>query len=1200
MDAFKIAAFDFTLKTKIGDITSGTFEPNTPSIVCSTERGKILLFTPNFGAGNTQTVYEEDSSAIRTLSINGKVVGLATGVLDHEWNRDSLIIGMETTVRAYDVFINSDHFFSTVNDGVNGVCILANSPKEDPLVYAAGNGSVRGLNKRGEEESWILTGEEVKAMTPFTTEGGDVGLLLSTANSRIQFFKRGELAFSISESDDATHLEMLSPGNFAYSLESGTVGVYSNSLPLWKHTYASEVTAIAGFDCDSDGEAELIIALSDGTIEGRRQLSGEVVFTNSIHEHICKLFKWKNILSEPEKLCVATTDGHILGYAPSVIDYPDLPPTVRQAIKPVKLENAPQSLTATIPLSATPEELLEFLTEKKNSLLRKVEELEGLVKTKKTTLAVENAIPPTTKVKVYPKTNESKKRLELVLSFVSSSSLQHCNTNNDTVIKAVVLFSDIMFPQGSFIHVAQPPSSLISFPINPPKHKPLTIVAAVLVGNRGQDTYHVFKQQVPLKRFPLHVCVQTPIQFDSHVTFTLSDRIERIAIWLSTAFPLVVKETVISELNVTFRCFGDDNDPLQIVAVPSTNGGVRVTILGKLMATVTEVVSDIYDFFNVHECTSVACFPTEISNFRTTLKRIIDLNLLRVQLTADIAERTGNAKVALVKAEDARLMGDMVELNEWLQTLDSENKELLKGYRVRQKNHEDLMSGLKEVNKVIQYASRMRRGTAALKIINESRSAIRQNKIDAIVKIVETGGTYFAIDHSINPGSSSSVNMACCDVEHCASCINEHFKLYKFCPFCQRQYNEDNIRALSLQERLSLFGKLSPAAQNQQLPEVESQSKTMWDQGLKVLEGFYNIVDLRKQKISTHFEELRNSLQEMLFSAHEELQLGYMMYLHDLDQKKSMAQTALNNILLMYNMVLLLVQTGKSADPSVELLRSFSDQCDQLTTKIDFLAKDCSLRGLRPEDYDDIGGWKTYFASMTESAALQQPTLSENPETEDKETRLSLSLPLETRVVSNPGRIWNDIVSPRVECWFVIDDIWTDVIKNEDKLVVSPLFTHHSIHFPFDVSVFAQDYPTTDIEEEEQQAQLIDITYGVAVTFESLDAGLRSLRTELSRPISSPLSCKLPRLIVSLVGKSKEKSKIIQLKQEDLNGDSSIVIPSFFKHPEVTSYRLENDKRTRIRVVVEFDSWVDIAFSLQNKIYGKDCTVDTLVQPAPT
>lgn len=116
----------------------------------------------------------------------------------------------------------------------------------------------------------------------------------------------------------------------------------------------------------------------------------------------------------------------------------------------------------------------------------------------------------------------------------------------------------------------------------------------------------------------------------------------------------------------------------------------------------------------------------------------MDLNHLRMQLTADIAERTSSAKIAIVKAEDARNIGDLfvfsffilfyniliililfftfylfllfrTSMKEWLGNLESENNELLKGYLIRQKNHEELLSSLREVNKIIQFASRFRR-----------------------------------------------------------------------------------------------------------------------------------------------------------------------------------------------------------------------------------------------------------------------------------------------------------------------------------------------------------------------------------------------------------------------------------------------------------------------------------------------------------
>jgi Bardet-Biedl syndrome 2 protein len=54
---------------------------------------------------------------------------------------------------------------------------------------------------------------------------------------------------------------------FGYALLDGTVGVYEGSTKLWNSKYSARVISIAAFDMDHDGTPELVVGLSDGTIE---------------------------------------------------------------------------------------------------------------------------------------------------------------------------------------------------------------------------------------------------------------------------------------------------------------------------------------------------------------------------------------------------------------------------------------------------------------------------------------------------------------------------------------------------------------------------------------------------------------------------------------------------------------------------------------------------------------------------------------------------------------------------------------------------------------------------------------------------------------------------------------------------------------------------------------------------------------------
>ncbi|KAA6393599.1 MAG: hypothetical protein EZS28_010877 [Streblomastix strix] len=676
----------------------------------------------------------ENRADSRTLSINGHVTGLQAGRLSKESHRDYLAIGLETSLRAYDVVLNSDAFFVHVNEGVNCIALHSSNEGDELQVYAAGNGAVRGYNYKGNEVSWLLAGEDVTAMCPYKSEHGDVGLLIATANSRIQFFKRDEAIFAISETEEILSLTSLAQGVFAYTLASNTVGVYLGTSPGWRHTYPHSVASIQAFDCDGDGDNEVIIGLSDGSLEARRMMNGEILSSGKMEDNIVAMVRWQTSITDIPRLAICTRDGVVKGYRPSQIALPALPAVVRQALQISTLDKK-----SAIPLDSNVQEMVTYLSDKKVQLEKQITEMEDILKQAKNKSVESNSIPPDTTVRLFCKTNEQMKRLEA-----------HCSTNNEVLIKGILFLSDILYKTGSHFLYADPPSTSVHIPINPPKCKPLQIDAKVIAGTRNiSDSYHVFDARLTLKRFPLHVCVAQQFEIESYCSFVLQDRIERVALWLSSAFPLVVKDTHITEMSVNFRCFGDENDPLSFQATSQGDGfiqpgsvqsqGVRVTIRGMKMETVSEVAQDIYDFFKVKDMESVAVFPKEMSEFKDTLKRVVDLNLLRLQLTADIAERTSGAKVAIVKAEDARLMGDLVSMKEWLNNLDAVNKELLKGYLIRQRNHEELLKNLKNVNKVIQWASRLRKGKPQMRVINECRIAISENRIEALHKIIEAG-----------------------------------------------------------------------------------------------------------------------------------------------------------------------------------------------------------------------------------------------------------------------------------------------------------------------------------------------------------------------------------------------------------------------------------------------------------------------------
>ena len=125
--------------------------------------------------------------------------------------------------------------------------------------------------------------------------------------------------------------------------------------------------------------------------------------------------------------------------------------------------------------------------------------------------------------------------------------------------------------------------------------------------------------------------------------------------------------------------------------------------------------------------------------FRSVLLRVDEYNTARLKLTAELADQSNTAKTLVIRAEDARLLGDIKSMRHAYAQLYTLNAELMGEYAKRANNHEQLLGALKEVNHMIQKAARLRVGTAKARIVSACRAAIKANNIHALFKIIKSG-----------------------------------------------------------------------------------------------------------------------------------------------------------------------------------------------------------------------------------------------------------------------------------------------------------------------------------------------------------------------------------------------------------------------------------------------------------------------------
>ncbi|DBA02908.1 TPA: hypothetical protein N0F65_005935 [Lagenidium giganteum] len=682
----------------------GKFDGKHPSLACGTTAGKVFLHSPN------ERNDTESDQNIRYLNINRKISALSVGKFQETDAGDTLMVGTQSSLLAYNVEKNSDIFYKDVPDGVNTMLFApvptvkaGSAPSQ--MVVVGGNCSLQGFDKEGNELFWTVTGDNVRALTLTDVTGhGRDELVVGSDDFEIRAFQQDEVVFECTETSKILDLTTIDKGLFGYALANGTVGVYKGKHRAWRVKSKNTPVAVHSFDIDGDGEKEIVIGWNNGKFEARKIANGEVVHKDMFGAPVAAIVSADYRMDGNEEVICCSTEGEIRGYFATQGDM--------QA--PVVNEKA-----------VTEEQEVVKLSKQKAALQLELKSLEALNASAKSAKTPGLRIKANTRIQIKP--SSSKTAFELQVT-----------TDSETVIKMAIVYEyDVGIFDGESLVIRPPtPASTVSVPLNLTKHMAAKLDFKILVGSRGNaSNFHVFETSYSLPKFAMFCHVEAAPKHDpvGYVRFRTPLKLQQMCAWIESAFTLNAPWTEATNLDLYFRSYRDGSS---LVISLSPNEMVFKT---DDMSVAAEMVQDMCTFLEWRELESYADFPRQMDDFKNLLVRVDEYNGIRLKLTGEMADDSNQVKNLIIRVEDARILTDMSRMRRFYSELFTLNNQLLGEYTKRSTNHQALLDALKEVNSMIQLAARLRFGNAKNVVITACRKAIKNNNIHALFYIVKTG-----------------------------------------------------------------------------------------------------------------------------------------------------------------------------------------------------------------------------------------------------------------------------------------------------------------------------------------------------------------------------------------------------------------------------------------------------------------------------
>ncbi|CAF2512234.1 unnamed protein product [Rotaria sp. Silwood2] len=197
----------------------------------------------------------------------------------------------------------------------------------------------------------------------------------------------------------------------------------------------------------------------------------------------------------------------------------------------------------------------------------------------------------------------------------------------------------------------------ITVPIIIPRDVSIDLHLQVFVGMKTSTLFHLFELSRQLPVFSMYMLVENSLDTEpkGFVTFSINERMSRILVWINHHFLFAEEFSPnMASLYVTFLCVRTD---LKLVIKMQNTGQVRIQTDDMELAG--NIIQSLGKFLKIENLQTVVDFPQEFEILEQVFYQIEAYQNARQKISSDMAEHASVIRNFLIRAEDARLIGDM-------------------------------------------------------------------------------------------------------------------------------------------------------------------------------------------------------------------------------------------------------------------------------------------------------------------------------------------------------------------------------------------------------------------------------------------------------------------------------------------------------------------------------------------------------------